>query len=69
MQKSLERFDCPHCGAKYRLMKFEADATTQNLQITCRSCGGPLHAREGVFAFKYFMVDRPKVQAQVWRAS
>jgi DNA-directed RNA polymerase subunit RPC12/RpoP len=66
------RFDCPKCGAKYKLVKVEADPTqdpTQDREISCRSCGGPLDGREGIFALKYFMVERPRTQAEMRRAS
>jgi hypothetical protein len=63
-KSSPERFDCPICGAQYKLVRVEADAA-QDREINCRSCGGPLNGREGVFALKYFLVDRRrKTQAQ-----
>jgi DNA-directed RNA polymerase subunit RPC12/RpoP len=61
------RFDCPNCGAKYKLVKVEADPT-RDREIACRSCGGPLDGWEGVFALKYFMVERPRPQAEMRRA-
>ena len=62
------RFDCPNCGAKYKLVMIEADAT-QDCEIACLSCDGPLNGREGIFALKYLMVDRPRNQAEMRRAS
>jgi len=29
-------------------------------EITCRSCGGPLHGRDGHFVLKYLLVERPR---------
>jgi len=29
-------------------------------EITCLSCGAPLHGREGPFILKYFLVERAK---------
>jgi DNA-directed RNA polymerase subunit RPC12/RpoP len=68
MPRSPVAFDCPNCGAHYKVVKIEAEAT-QDPEITCRYCGGPLNGREGVFALKYFLVDRPRDQARVRRAS
>jgi hypothetical protein len=59
----VSRFECPNCGAKYKLVRVEADPKIINRQITCRSCGAPFHGREGTLALKYFMVDRPRVRA------
>jgi hypothetical protein len=54
-------FDCPHCAAKYRVIKIEATAAAvPDRQITCLSCGGPLHGRDGAFFLKYFLVDHPR---------
>ena len=63
----IARFDCPNCGVKYKLVRIEADAKTLDRQITCRNCGAPFHGREGSMVLKYFLVDRPKVQASVAR--
>ena len=38
----------------YRLVKVEARPDTISREITCRSCGAPLPAREGRFVCKYF---------------
>jgi DNA-directed RNA polymerase subunit RPC12/RpoP len=61
------RFDCSNCGAHYRLVRVEAGVETTSREITCRSCGSPLQAREGRYVLKYFLVDRPRVQAQKGR--
>ena len=66
-EPDVSRFDCPNCGAKYKLVRVEADPKTINRQITCRSCGAPFHGREGTLALKYFMVDRPRVRAPARR--
>ena len=52
-------FLCPHCSAKYRIVKVEADLGVKDCELTCLSCGGPLAGREGPFILKYFLVDRP----------
>jgi len=65
----VSRFECPHCGAKYKLVRAEADPEMLDRQITCRSCGAPLQASEGALALKYFLVDRPRTQPSVARFS
>jgi predicted Zn finger-like uncharacterized protein len=61
-------FHCPHCAAKYALVKVEAlspvDAT-----VRCLSCGGPLDGRENTFILKYFLVERPRHDQQHTRPS
>jgi predicted Zn finger-like uncharacterized protein len=61
------RFDCPHCSAQYRLVRVEAQQGLADREITCRSCGAPLQGREGRYALKYFLVGRPRKQAQQGR--
>jgi hypothetical protein len=56
-------FCCPNCQAKYRVVKVPADPALADREITCRACGAPLQGREGGLVLKYFMVDRPDVQA------
>jgi predicted RNA-binding Zn-ribbon protein involved in translation (DUF1610 family) len=51
-------FNCPNCKALYQLVKVEAPPVMSERQLTCLSCGGPLHAREGRFVLKYFFTDR-----------
>ena len=46
----------PNCQAEYKVVRVEAPPA-HNQQFLCLSCGGPLHNREGKFAFKYFRVD------------
>jgi predicted RNA-binding Zn-ribbon protein involved in translation (DUF1610 family) len=48
-------FDCPNCGAQYKLVRVETDENLPDQQLTCRKCGGPLHGREGKFILKYFL--------------
>ncbi len=57
------QFNCPHCGAKYEIVRVEAPPLPQNdREITCISCGGPLQGRQGAFVLKYFLVERPKAR-------
>ena len=53
-------FDCPNCGAQYKLVRVETDDALPDQQLACCKCEGPLHGREGRFIFKYFLVDRPR---------
>jgi predicted Zn finger-like uncharacterized protein len=50
------RMNCPHCGAAYRVVEIEAQSDP--VEITCKSCGGPLEGRRGPFLLKYFLVDK-----------
>jgi predicted RNA-binding Zn-ribbon protein involved in translation (DUF1610 family) len=52
-------FLCPNCGATYKVLL--AEASTYKVvrmegesvkKVTCKSCGGPLPAREGKFLMK-----------------
>jgi transcription elongation factor Elf1 len=62
-----EPFACPNCGTRYTLVRAEADRASASGQLVCRSCGGPLNGREGRFVLKYFLVDRPRIQARAAR--
>jgi len=54
-------FNCPNCGSKYEVVRVEAPPRPQtDREITCLSCGGPLHGRQGAFILKYFLVERRK---------
>ena len=50
--------DCPHCGAKYKVVRVEAPAAFDKY-VTCLGCGGALETREGGFMLKYLLVKRP----------
>ena len=52
-------FHCPHCAAKYALVKVEA-LSPVDAKVRCISCGGPLDGREIAFILKYFLVERPR---------
>jgi DNA-directed RNA polymerase subunit RPC12/RpoP len=59
MKQPTSRFDCPHCGAQYTLVRVEAESAKADEQIACRDCGGPLDGHDGRFILKYFLVYRP----------
>jgi predicted Zn finger-like uncharacterized protein len=54
---------CPHCEARYFVVRVEADSTSVDREITCISCGGPFNGREGKFILKYFLASEPRKQA------
>lgn len=54
------RFDCPHCGARYKLVRVEVESVEASGPIACRSCGGPLESHADRHILKYFLVDRPR---------
>jgi len=57
-------FHCPVCAAKYEVVGFEAPpAPATEGDVACLCCGGSLHAREGKFILKYFLIERPKRRA------
>jgi hypothetical protein len=65
MSKSMATlFHCPVCAAKYEVVGF-ADplGPTTEGDVACICCGGPLHAREGEFLLKYFLIERPRRRA------
>ena len=47
-------FNCPHCNTAYQVVKAEVGAIDR--WVTCRTCRGPLPAREGKFILKYFFL-------------
>ena len=51
-------FTCPNCNALYQVVKVEAGPETDDREITCRACGGPLAGREGKFVLKYFLLRK-----------
>jgi predicted Zn finger-like uncharacterized protein len=69
-------FKCPNCNALYHIVKVEVGPESADREITCRSCGASLQAREGKFTFKYFLLrksgrrqKRKKTRASNDRAS
>jgi predicted Zn finger-like uncharacterized protein len=48
---------CPHCGAKYNVVRVEAAPGLKDREVICLSCGGPLAAREGAFVIKHFLAE------------
>ena len=52
-------FQCPTCGAEYKLVRVETKEVVPDQQITCRKCGGQLPGS----GLKYFLVDRGRRRA------
>ncbi len=50
-------FKCPNCDALYQIVRIEAGPSNDRA-IICRSCGGPLPARDGQLVLKYFLLRR-----------
>jgi predicted Zn finger-like uncharacterized protein len=53
-------FKCPNCEARYAVVRIEEPPRPTHREVTCLSCGGPLHGRDGKFLLKYFLTERPK---------
>jgi hypothetical protein len=51
--------NCPHCSAKYEVVRVEAATPAKYPDVTCLSCGGALPAHDGAFLMKYFLVQHP----------
>ncbi len=47
-KQTYAHFNSPNCNALYQLVKAEAGPETDNREITCRACGTPLPARDGI---------------------
>jgi hypothetical protein len=68
--RAFNPFTCPNCDAYYQVVKVEAEPETDNREIVCRACGGPLTAREGKFVLKYFLLRKGiRSQRTAWAAS
>jgi transcription elongation factor Elf1 len=53
-----ELFNCPNCGAEYKVVRVEAPVGDTFHEITCNTCGGRLEGREARSVLKYFLVSR-----------
>src|SRR5262249_60932540 len=60
---SASSFDCPNCGAGYKVVRMESDAIDVEGQIVCRRCGGPPFGGESRYNLKYFLVSGRGKQA------
>ncbi len=60
-ESSSSLFNCPACGAEYKVVRMEATSSeTTDEELQCRNCGGALDARDGNFILKYFLVKTSK---------
>jgi hypothetical protein len=57
-------FDCPNCGAKYKVVGVERPPPRKDRKLRCKHCAGPLQPYEGQFLLKYFLVERPGEQTR-----
>ena len=60
-------FRCTNRAALNQVSRAKSDLLRYR-EITCRSCGGPLPAREGKFALKFSYL-RPRIKAEQGRQS
>jgi len=51
-------FNCPNCNALYHVVKAEVRSEIVDRWVTCRTCSGPLPAREGKFVLKYLLLRK-----------
>jgi hypothetical protein len=49
-------YACPTSEAEYKVVRVAVETGAPEGRLTCRKCGGPLHAREGRYILKYFLV-------------
>jgi predicted RNA-binding Zn-ribbon protein involved in translation (DUF1610 family) len=52
------QFNCPSCGARYKVVRIEAPAGMGEHAISCLSCKAAIPSREGTMVLKYFQVER-----------
>ena len=38
-------FDCPNCGAQYKLVSVETEAALPDQLLACRECEAPFHGQ------------------------
>ena len=55
---SFKSFTCPNCQALYHIVKVEAGPETNDRELTCCACGGPLAGRDGKFVLKYLLLRK-----------
>ena len=55
-KRTTDHFNCPNCNALYHVVKTEAGPETDDREITCCACDGPLAARDGMLICKYFLL-------------
>jgi len=48
-------FQCPACGADYKLVRVETKEIVADRQMACRRCGNSLPGSEGRLILKYFL--------------
>ena len=61
MTTAAHDFSCADCGAKYKVVPVEMPVHAESKgEIGCLSCGASLRGRDGTFALKYFLVERPR---------
>lgn len=54
-----ENFVCPHCQARYKVVRMRAQPGVAHETLHCRVCRQPLASIDGDDILKYFLVRRP----------
>ena len=55
-----ENFACPHCHARYKVVRMRAEPCVAHGVLYCRVCRQPLASSEGGDILKYFLVGGPR---------
>jgi len=52
-------FNCPHCQARYKVVRVRGPSVAGDTPVFCRTCRHPLASADGDYILKYFLLDRP----------
>jgi predicted Zn finger-like uncharacterized protein len=66
-QSAPTHFNCPNCGARYKVVRIEVPPGLADDPVSCVSCGAPIASHEGQLALKYFQVERSARHRRVAR--
>jgi hypothetical protein len=55
-----EDFACPHCQARYKVVRMMAGPGASHPTLQCKVCRQPLASTEGNDILKYFLLSRPR---------
>jgi predicted SprT family Zn-dependent metalloprotease len=53
-----EDFNCPKCGAQYKLVRMSAPSNSLDPALHCKICNQELASTDGENILKYFLVGR-----------
>ena len=63
MDPAAETRSCPHCEAKYLLVRVKPEPGHHDQLIHCVACDRPMPAWDGDYALKYFLAGSRKRKA------